>query len=137
MASWKWFGKAHAALYRLSAGRIGARLGGIDMVLVETVGRKTGIVRWLPIACYPYGDSVLVVASNNGLPKDPLWCLNIRAAERVQVRLGRDLYWAKARELQGEEREAAWPDIIKINPRQKHYAKVAGRVLPVIFLERI
>ncbi len=58
---------------------MGARMGWIDVVLVETIGRKTGKKRTVPIACYPYKDSVVVSASNSGSDKNPAWYLNMMA----------------------------------------------------------
>ena len=56
MFNWKYFGKVHGLLYRLSGGRFGDRMGWIKVALVETVGRKSGKLRTAPIACYPYRD---------------------------------------------------------------------------------
>jgi deazaflavin-dependent oxidoreductase (nitroreductase family) len=136
MANWKWFGRAHVALYKATNGKVGAKLGGIDVVLIHTVGRKSGHIRSVPIACYPYKDSVLVVASNNGQARNPLWWLNLKSHPEVEVQLGKEQFTVLAEELLGEEREAVWPGIIKINPRQKHYAKITERLLPVVYLKR-
>ena len=107
------------------------------MVLMETVGRKSGEVRVAPAACYPYKDSVAVVASNNGGEQHPVWWLNLQAQPQIYVRLGQERFLVCAQELQGEDREALWPDIVRINPRQKHYAKMTTRVLPVVYLRRV
>ena len=50
MPSWKRFGDVHKFIYRVSGGRVGARLGNIDVALIETIGRKTGQPRCAPIA---------------------------------------------------------------------------------------
>ena len=63
MLSWKHFGDVHKWLYRASGGFLGARMGRIDVALVETIGRKSGLPRCVPIACYPYRDSIVVTAS--------------------------------------------------------------------------
>ena len=136
MANWKWFGKTHAAIYKLSKGRFGSRMGGIDIVMIDTIGRKSGKTRTVPVACYPYEDSVVVVASNNGLPHDPVWWLNLKAHPEVQVQLGTERFTVMATALEGKERESLWPSIVRINPRQKRYAKMAGRDLPVVYLKK-
>lgn len=136
MANWKWFGTAHIALYKASGGRLGARLGGMDIALIETIGRKTGQVRPVALACYPYQEGVVVVGSNNGQEKDPLWWLNLQAVPEVKVHVGQKSFMAVAQELAGAEREAFWPAIIKINPRQKKYAKMTSRILPVVYLKK-
>ena len=83
--NWKFFGKIHQRLYRWSGGRLGARMGWIDVALVETVGRKSGKKRIAPIACYPHRDSIVVSASNSGLESHPAWDLNMQANSRVRV----------------------------------------------------
>ncbi len=89
MADWKLFSKVHQFVYRISKGRVGARLAGIDMVVIHCIGRKSGLGRPTPIACYPYGNNVAVVASNNGADKDPVWWLNLKAHPEVDVQLGK------------------------------------------------
>ena len=79
MANWKWFTKLHTTVFKISGGRIGARLAGIDMVIIDTIGRKTGKVRTVAVACYPYEQDVAVAASNNGQDVDPLWFKNLQA----------------------------------------------------------
>jgi F420H(2)-dependent quinone reductase len=136
MANWKWFGKVHIALYKASNGRLGARLGGMDIALIDTIGRKTGQIRQVVLACYPYKEGVVVVGSNNGQENDPVWWLNLKAVPEVKVCVGKNCFTAIAEELNGEEREVFWPVITKINPRQKQYAKMTSRVLPVVYLKR-
>ena len=137
MANWNWFGKLHSQLIRLTGGRVGARMAGIDMVLIETIGRKSGKKRPVPIACYPYRDSVVVVASNNGQDQHPLWWLNLQAQPEVFVQLGAKRYQVCAEELAGDERSAILPDIYRINPRQQSYVSMTERVLPVVYLKPV
>ncbi len=136
MANWKWFGKVHIALYKSSGGRLGARLGGIDIALIDTIGRKSGQIRPVVLACYPYKEGVVVVGSNNGQPNDPVWWLNLQKVPEVNVCVGTHSFAAIAQELVGDEREAFWPTITRINPRQKQYAKMTSRILPVIYLKK-
>lgn len=137
MAGWKVFSKVHSALFKLSGGRIGSRLAGVDMVIIDTVGRKSGKIRPAPAAFYPYKNDIVVVASNSGAEKDPVWWLNLKANPKVNVRRGKECYAVIAEELQGAEREAIWPVILKTNPRQEGFAQLSSRVLPVIHLKRI
>ena len=96
---WKHFGRLHKLLYRLSGGRFGARMGWLDVALVETVGRKSGRRRTVPIACYPYRDSVVVSASNSGMEKHPAWYLNMQANPRVRVQRGTRRFEAVAEDV--------------------------------------
>ncbi|MFT4614303.1 MAG: deazaflavin-dependent oxidoreductase (nitroreductase family) [Bacteroidia bacterium] len=137
MADWKIFSKAHQFVYRLSGGKIGSRLAGVDMVVIYCIGRKSGQPRPTPIACYPYGNNVAVVASNNGSDTNPVWLLNLRATPNVEIQLGSDKINVLAEEVIGMEREEFWPQIVKLNPLQQRHQDHTSRVLPVIYLRRV
>ncbi|CAA0100677.1 Deazaflavin-dependent nitroreductase [Halioglobus japonicus] len=137
MLSWKDFGKAHMWLYRKSGGRIGARMGSIDVALVESIGRKSGLPRCVPIACYPYRDSIVVSASSSGKESHPVWYLNMQANPQVTVRQGRDYYHAIAEDVPDEERAALWKTIIANNKHQGEYLEKAQRKIPLVWLRRV
>jgi deazaflavin-dependent oxidoreductase (nitroreductase family) len=134
---WKYFGKLHSLLYRLSGGRFGARMGWIDVALVEVVGRKSGKLRTVPIACYPHRDSVVVSASNSGMERHPAWYLNMQANPEVTVQLGRERFAAVAEEVPDEEREALWEKIVKINKHQGEYLSNTERRIPLVYLRPV
>jgi len=137
MANWLWFSKVHAKVFRLSGGRIGARLADIDMAFVDTIGRKTGQLRTVPIACYPYQGDVVVSASNNGQDTDPVWWLNLKTNPDVNIQLGTKRYKVRAEEITGEEREALWPEIVKLNPPQAHHQQKTARLIPLVRLRKL
>jgi F420H(2)-dependent quinone reductase len=136
MLNWKHFGKAHKLIYRLTGGRIGARMGWIDVALVETIGRKSGQPRCVPIACYPYRDSIVVSASNSGKESHPVWYLNMQANPAVTVQLGRESYKAIAEDVAEEERDALWATIVQLNKHQGEYLEKAARKIPLVWLRR-
>lgn len=137
MFNWKYFGRAHKVLYRLSGGRLGARMGWIEVALVDTVGRKSGKKRTVPIACYPYRDSVVVSASNSGQERHPAWYLNMRANPEVTVQLGRERYRALAEDVPSEEREELWPRIVAMNKHQGEYLEQVEREIPLVWFRRV
>ena len=137
MINWKYFGRAHKLLYKLSGGRFGARMGWIDVALVTTTGRKTGKTRTVPIACYPYRDSVAVSASNSGMESHPAWYLNMLANPRVTVQLGRETFEAMAEEVAADEREALWASVVKINKHQGEYLAMVEREIPLVWFRRL
>lgn len=134
--NWNWFGKVHKFMYTASGGRLGARMGWIDVALVETMGRKSGKKRVVPIACYPYKDSIAVSASNSGQNSHPAWYLNMQANPRVEVQLGREHFSAEAQLIEGEEREALWQVVTKINKHQQEYLDSTDREIPLVWLKR-
>lgn len=137
MFNWKYFGKVHGLLYRVSGGRFGDRMGWIKVALVETVGRKSGKRRTAPIACYPYRDSVVVSASNSGQEKHPAWFLNMQANPDVTVQMGKERYQAVAEEVPDEEREELWKTIVDINKHQGEYLASVERKIPLVWFRRI
>ena len=133
----KYFGKAHKLLYRLTGGRFGARMGWIKVALVDTTGRKTGKQRTVPLACYPYRDSIAVSASNSGLESHPAWYLNMRASPAVTVQLGRERYRAVAEDVPEAEREELWPRIVEMNKHQGEYLEQVKRNIPLVWFRRV
>src|SRR5688500_3357226 len=76
---WERFTDLHTAAYKLTGGRIGGRAMGAPVVLLESVGRKTGKRRTHPLICLEDGDDLVVVASKGGIDKHPAWYLNLKA----------------------------------------------------------
>ena len=134
--NWKWFGKVHAAIYRLSGGRLGAKMGWIDVALVTTIGRKSGQQRTAPIACYPYKGSYAVSASNSGQDRHPAWFLNMQSNPDVTVQVGSDRFNATAEVVADEERDALWKIITEINSHQQDYLEQTSRKIPLVWLKR-
>ena len=134
---WKYFGKLHKWLYRASGGRLGARMGWIDVALLEVTGRKSGLQREVPLACYPYRDSVVVSASNSGKETHPAWYLNLQANPQLTVQLGRERFAAVAEDVPEEEREALWAKIVELNRHQGDYLANTERRIPLVYLRRV
>jgi len=111
-------------------------MGRIDVALVETIGRKTRLVRSVPIACYPYRDSLVVSASNSGKESPPVWYLNMQSDPAVTVQLGKQRFRATAEDVADEERRALWDSIVKLNKHQGEYLEKAQRKNPLVWLRR-
>jgi deazaflavin-dependent oxidoreductase (nitroreductase family) len=137
MANFEWFSKAHRFVYHHSRGWIGGNLGR-PMVLMYTIGAKTGLVRPVPLQYYPAGpDGILVLASNNGQAKAPAWYHNLKAHPEIDIRVGRRMRRVRAEEVGPERRAELWPAMRQQNPAIEDYAARAGRVLPIILLRTL
>jgi deazaflavin-dependent oxidoreductase (nitroreductase family) len=134
VANWQWFTKTHRAAYERTGGRVGARLMGIPMLLLTTVGRRTGRQRTLPLACHPDGDDLVVVASNNGSDQHPAWWLNLEANPAAHVRFGREERRVRAFRATPEERARLWPELVRRNRHFEGYARKTKREIPVVIL---
>ncbi len=137
MADFEWFTKAHRFVYHHSKGWIGANLGA-PMVLMYTIGAKSGLSRVVPLQYYPAEpDGILVLASNNGQPKAPGWYYNLKAHPEIDIRVGRQKRRVRAEELTAEKRAEVWPAMRKQNQAVETYAAKAGRVLPIMLLRTL
>lgn len=136
MANWQWFGKFHARLYRATGGIVGGKLPGLPVLLLNTVGRKSGALRMSPLPYFEDDDRYVVVGSNNGLPKDPHWWLNLQAQPRIEIQVMGERFEIEARLANGTERELLWPSLVAFNPPFAKYQEQTEREIPVVILER-
>jgi len=136
MANYAWFTKLHRFVYHRSDGRIGGRLGRDRlMVLLYTLGARSGEVRPVPLQYYPVThDGIVVIASNNGQPRHPAWYHNVKAHPEIEVLVGRERRRVLAQEVHGAARALLWPQIVALNPEASVYARRSGRDIPVILL---
>jgi len=132
----KLFVKGHVALYKGSGGRLGTTLGGRKLILLTTVGSKSGKPRTVPVVPFVDGSDMFVMASMGGAPTHPAWYTNLRAHPEVQVQLGPEQWRAKAVPLEGEERNRLWARITADMPNFGEYQKKTSRQIPVVRLVR-
>ncbi len=117
---------------RMTGGRVTlVRIAGLPSLELTVVGRKSGIARTTPVLCVPYEDSFLVAGSNFGGPKPPVWVINVRAADTVELKVNGKQMTAVPREVTGEERDVLWTHMLKTWPNYDKYAERADRVIPV------
>lgn len=138
----KWMSRVNVALYRATGGRLGGkwRVGsafpwGIPVCLLTTTGRKTGQPRTAPLLFLEADGKVLLVASQGGLPKHPLWFRNIQANPEVTVQIRSDIRRMKARVATDTERAQYWPKLTAMYPDFDNYQSWTDRVIPVVICE--
>lgn len=125
------------ALVRLLRGR-GLRLMGQPLLLLTTVGARSGREHTVPLLWFPDGpDRWLIVASSGGMAKHPAWYLNlVKHPDQVWI----EVYGRKQRvqpeSLRGAEREAAWRRITSTAPNYETYQSKTDRVIPVVRLQK-
>ena len=127
----------HQWLYEKTDGRIGRSIGGRPMLLLRTVGRKTGEARISALLYVPDGDRYAVIASKGGDVRHPGWFHNLTAHPEVEIQIGRDRIPVTARVAAGDERERLWVKANEINQGQYDtYQSRTDRTIPVVVLER-
>jgi deazaflavin-dependent oxidoreductase (nitroreductase family) len=132
----EWFWRLHIPLYRLSGGRLLGRVMGMPVLLLDTVGRKSGQRRTNALTWFPKGDDFVVIASVLGEPRDPAWWRNLRAAPETTIQVGSERIAVRAREAAGAEREQLWSAVVATAPAYAEYQALTERRIPVVVLER-
>ncbi|MET8862935.1 nitroreductase/quinone reductase family protein [Nonomuraea sp. NPDC004580] len=120
--------------FRANRGQVGGPFEGGRLLLLTTIGAKSGAPHTTPLGYLPDQDRVLVIASAGGSPKHPAWYHNLRANPRVTVEDGIFTYAADAVVLEGEERDRAFARAVEMDPGWAAYEERSGRTLPVVAL---
>ena len=130
----KWATKLHASLYRATAGRVGGTLVGCPVLLLNTVGRKTGLRRTTPLLYLRDGDRYVAVASNGGAREHPAWWLNLKIHPEATVEVGGRRKRVHAREAGPEEKARLWPRLVEMYSSYEDYQRKTDREIPIIVL---
>jgi F420H(2)-dependent quinone reductase len=131
----KWFMNFNAFLIRLTAGRIGSRLGTQTILLLETIGRKTGQPRVTPIAYFFHEGQYLIVASNWGKDRDTDWYLNLLKTPRATLQVHGKKISVEAHTAQGEEYARLWKFAAERHPPYLRYQEMTSRHIPIVVFE--
>lgn len=121
--------------YEKSDGASGSELSGIPVVIVTSVGNKSGKLRKTPLMRVEHEGSYAAVASQGGAPTHPVWYWNIKADPHVEVRDKDRVGDYTARELTGQERALWWDRAVAVYPDYRDYQANTDRIIPVFVLE--
>jgi deazaflavin-dependent oxidoreductase (nitroreductase family) len=128
----------HVARYEASDGADGGTMEGRPVVIMTTIGRRTGALRKTPLIRIPHGDNYIAVASNAGAADDPAWYRNLSVHPDVWVQDGAVKRQMHAREVSGEEKARLWVIAEQHWPHFPEYRAAAGkRDIPVLVLEPV
>jgi F420H(2)-dependent quinone reductase len=133
----KWFMSINALLIRLSRGRIGSKLGTQTILVIHTIGRKSGEDRAIPIAYFSHEDRYLIVASNWGKDKQANWYLNLKKDPHARLEINGKTILVVAHEAEGEEYDRLWKFATEHHPPYLEYQKMTTRHIPIMVFERI
>ena len=124
----------HRRVYRWTGGILGSNVGGLATLLLTTTGRKTGLLRTVPLPYFPHAEGVMVVGSFAGDPKHPAWYVNLVANPDVEVQIKGRRFRATATPAGPDERPAVWSRIVAAAPMYADYQRSTEREIPVVIL---
>jgi deazaflavin-dependent oxidoreductase (nitroreductase family) len=130
--------RLHAAAIRLSGGRIRRSFlftGGMPILVLTTVGRKSGRSRSTPVGYLRQGNGFAVLASNAGSDRSPAWWLNLQADPKAEVLAERTQCAVIARRASTAEEASLWAEFARRNPGFDEYRNLTERHIPVVLLE--
>jgi len=127
----------NAELYMQSGGTQGAELKGMPVVLLTTIGAKSGKLRKTPLMRVEHNGEYAVVASLGGAPKNPVWYYNIVKNPRVELQDGTETGDYDAREVVGDEKALWWQRAVAAYPDYADYQANTDRAIPVFVLTPI
>lgn len=122
--------------FRANGGIVSRPYPDSTLVLVTMRGAKSGREMTLPLEFLEIAGVAHIYATRGGAPHHPAWYFNLLANPDVTVEQGTETYRARARELKGAERDAAWRTLVATKPRFADYEQKTDRVFPVFALER-
>ena len=131
------FNQAIIEEFRANAGKVGGYFAGAPMLLLHTVGAKSGQPRVSPLVYTSDGEHMVIIASKGGAPTNPDWYYTVKANPLVEVERGTERFQARATIAEEPERTRLFDQMVAERPGFGDYQRKTTRVLPVIVLERV
>jgi F420H(2)-dependent quinone reductase len=129
--------RENAEKYMESGGTEGTFLQGKPVILLTTIGAKSGKIRKTPLMRVEHDGQYAIVASLGGAPKNPVWYHNVKANPRVELQDGSESHDYEAREVFGDEKATWWERAIEAWPDYANYQTRTDRQIPVFVLTRV
>ncbi len=132
------FNQAIIKEFRANAGKVGGYFEGANMLLLHTLGAKSGQPRTNPLVYTPDADRLVVIASKGGADTNPDWYYSLMANPTVTVELGAEQFQARATVVTEEpERSRLYAKMVAHRPGFAEYEQKTSRKIPAIILERV
>ena len=124
-------------LYKISGGKIGGRLPGLEVLLLTTTGRKTGRKRTTPLGYFEDQGSFIIIGSNAGFDTHPAWFYNLKSQPRVTIQVKDKQLQVNAEVAGPDERNQLWTKLVELAPFYGNYAKKTSREIPMVILHPV
>ncbi len=120
--------------FHANAGKVGGHFAGRTLLLLHTIGAKSGIERVNPVAYVRDGDRFVVIASKGGAPTNPQWYHNLLAHPLITVEVGTEKIQVRAEVTREPERSRLYDKMVAMMPGFDEYRHKTTRVIPVFTL---
>ena len=124
-----------AEQFRANSGKVGGPFEGNELLLLTTIGARSGQPRLSPLSCKRIDGKLLIVAGYGGADVNPAWVHNLRANPNVHIELGTESLDVTARELSPAERADIIPKLTAEVSAFAEYQAKTSRVIPIFELE--
>ncbi|MEW1859628.1 nitroreductase family deazaflavin-dependent oxidoreductase [Streptomyces sp. NPDC088194] len=126
-----------AERYESSNGTEGTDMNGSPCLLIDYLGRRSGVWHRTVLIYGRDGEDYLIVASKGGSDDHPVWFLSVRDNPEVHLRVGTERFAARAEVLSPQEKARVWPHLVEVYPPYQEYQEKTERDIPVVRLRRV
>jgi deazaflavin-dependent oxidoreductase (nitroreductase family) len=123
--------------FRANDGKVSGQFEGVPLLLLHTIGAKSGLSRTNPLAFFAAADRIMIIASYAGAPSNPPWFYNLKANPVVEVEVGTEQFKARAEVITEPERTDIYQKVASAAPIFAEYQSNTTRTIPVIALQRL
>jgi deazaflavin-dependent oxidoreductase (nitroreductase family) len=124
-------------LYRLTGGVIGGKMQTMPVLLLTTIGRKSGRPRTVPLTYLRDGSAYVITASYGGQPRNPAWFLNLESHPEATIQVKKRQKQVKAETANPEKKGELWARLLEVAPGYANYQKRTSREIPMVILHPI
>ena len=135
--AWKLGSGAHAGVYRATGGKLFGRMGKSPILLLNTVGRKSGKRRTSPLLYAMDGEDFVIIASKGGASAHPAWYLNLMANPEATVEIEDREVRVRAEVADSEEKSRLWQKMVEMYPAYDAYQEKTEREIPLLVLRPV
>ena len=127
--------RLNTVVYKLTRGRLMGSIKGLPIMLLGFEGAKSGKWRTVPLMYVPYKDGVIVVGSQGGAPKSPIWVKSLQANPNITAQYKGQVMQLRARQVDDAEKAELWPTCVEHYPPFEDYQARTDRNIPVFVCE--
>ena len=129
------FNKKVIEEFRANEGKVGGHFEGANLLILHTIGAKSGKERVNPLMYLPDDDRYVIIASKAGAPSNPDWYYNVVANPDVTIEVGTEELQAQASVADEPERSELYERMVAVAPGFDEYRQKTDRTIPVVILE--